>query len=84
MDDLIKQQLVLMNQSTSHKISKREKEVLVFLSQGYTTIEIASRLFLSIETIKSHRKNLLAKLQAKNAFQLGYKANALNIIPYSS
>lgn len=73
-----------MNQSRTFKISKREKEVLVFLSQGYTTIEIASRLYLSIETIKSHRKNLLSKLQAKNAFQLGYKANALNLIPYSS
>ena len=47
-------------------ITLREKEVLVQISQGYTTKEIASRLFISWHTVISHRKNLLIKMDARN------------------
>lgn len=51
-------------------ISKREKEVLVLIAEGLTNNEIAERLFVSSNTVDTHRKNLLLKLQAKNTAAL--------------
>lgn len=51
-------------------ISSREKEVLELLAQGLNTDEIAMELFISNETVKSHRKNLLSKLNKKNVAEL--------------
>ena len=61
------------------KISTREDQVLRMIAQEYSADEIAEELFLSVHTVISHRKNLLRKLQVKNAagmvrrgFELGY------------
>lgn len=47
-------------------LSARERELLRLITEGYTNIEIADKIFLSPETIKGYRKNLLLKLGAKN------------------
>lgn len=47
-------------------LSQREREMLKLIAEGLTNSEIADRIFLSPETIKSYRKNLLLKLDAKN------------------
>jgi len=47
-------------------LSSREREMLKLVAEGLTYCEIADRMFLSPETIKSYRKNLLLKLDAKN------------------
>ncbi|WP_133712946.1 response regulator [Myroides indicus] len=47
-------------------LSQREREMLKLVAEGLTNGEIADRIFLSPETIKSYRKNLLLKLGAKN------------------
>lgn len=47
-------------------LSQREREMLKLIAEGFTNGEIADRIFLSPETIKSYRKNLLLKLGAKN------------------
>ena len=47
-------------------ITRREQEVLELIADGLTTQEIANKLFLSASTVETHRKNLLAKLDAKN------------------
>ena len=52
--------------SVYRDLSSREKEILTLLTFEYSTKEIADKLFLSIETIRSHRKNLFKKLQANN------------------
>ena len=54
----------------SHKLSVREIEVLGLIMLGYTTKEIADKLFISYETVKSHRKNILEKTGAKNTASL--------------
>ena len=54
----------------SHKLSVREIEVLGLIMLGYTTREIADKLFISYETVKSHRKNILEKTGAKNTASL--------------
>jgi len=45
-------------------LSKREVEVLNLISRGLTNMEIAERMFLSIQTIKVHTRNIYGKLQA--------------------
>ena len=51
-------------------ISRREKEVLGLIAEGYTNGEIAEKLFVSQFTVDSHRKNLIAKLNVKNTAML--------------
>lgn len=48
------------------ELTAREKEVLKLIAQEFTSQEIAGKLFLSINTIETHRKNLLSKLNLKN------------------
>lgn len=51
-------------------LTRREKEVLKLIAEGLTNQEIAERLFISPLTVDSHRKNLIAKLQARNTASL--------------
>ena len=51
-------------------LSKREKEVLRMMFDGLTNKEIAQRLFISYETVKSHRKHILVKTGSKNTAAL--------------
>jgi two-component system, NarL family, response regulator NreC len=46
-------------------LTEREKNILRMVSLGYTSIEIADKLFLSIHTVNTHRKNILKKLGIK-------------------
>ncbi len=48
------------------KISNREQQVLTLIADELSTEEIAKNLHLSFETVRSHRKNLLRKLDVKN------------------
>jgi len=48
------------------RLSRREKEVLRLIVEEHTTQEIAERLFISIKTVETHRRNLLSKLNARN------------------
>lgn len=43
------------------KITRREKEILELVSQGLTTTQIAGKLFISMHTVESHRKNMIEK-----------------------
>ncbi len=51
-------------------VSPREIEILQLLSLGKNGKEMAKELYISLNTIKSHRKNLLEKLEAKNTAHL--------------
>jgi DNA-binding NarL/FixJ family response regulator len=51
-------------------LTRREKEVLELISSGMTNNEIAQKLFVSSSTVDTHRKNLLAKFEAKNTASL--------------
>ena len=43
-------------------LSGREREILVLLAQGLSNKEIADRLFLSVYTVMTHRRNICQKL----------------------
>ncbi|MFA6200868.1 MAG: LuxR C-terminal-related transcriptional regulator [Bacteroidales bacterium] len=49
------------------ELSKREKEIVVCVVKGMTNKEIANKLFLSIHTILTHRRNISHKLQIHSA-----------------
>ena len=51
-------------------ISEREKEVIVKLAEGLNSHEIAELLFISKNTVDTHRKNLLHKTGSKNVAEL--------------
>lgn len=51
-------------------LTRREKEVLELIADGHTNNEIAAKLFISVTTVDTHRKNLLAKFNAKNIASL--------------
>jgi DNA-binding NarL/FixJ family response regulator len=63
----------------SAPLTRREKEILQLIAAGYTNPEIASKLFLSLRTIKNHRFNLLQKLDVKNTAMLIRKAISLGL-----
>lgn len=52
------------------KLSEREIEVLKYVCQGYSNVEIADKLFLSERTIEGHRARLFSKTETKNAVAL--------------
>ena len=54
----------------TQKLSVREIEIIGLVMQGYTNHEIARKLFISYETVKSHRKHILLKTGAKNTAAL--------------
>lgn len=47
-------------------LTEREIEVLVFISEGMTNVQIAEKLFLSNHTVNTHRKNIMQKLGVNN------------------
>jgi two-component system, NarL family, response regulator LiaR len=61
-------------------ISKREWEVLALMSEGLSNQEIADRLFVSLNTIKTHSSNLFEKLDVKRRTQAIEKGKRLGIL----
>ena len=51
-------------------ITPREIEIIGYLSDGYSTKEISSKLFISDKTVERHKSNLLKKMQLRNTAQL--------------
>ena len=71
----------MSTQSISENVlSNKETEVLVLISKGLTTNEIAAKLFVSSRTIETHRANILKKLEVKNTAELIKKAAKMNLI----
>lgn len=54
--------------------TKREREILHLIAHEHTTKEIAKQLYISYETVQTHRKNLLMKLEVKNTAGLVRRA----------
>ena len=48
------------------QLSSREVEILQLIVYEYSTPEIARKLYLSRETVKTHRKHLMRKFQVRN------------------
>ena len=47
-------------------LTRRERQVLMLITEGFTNKQIASKLYVDVTTIDSHRKNMLAKYGVSN------------------
>lgn len=56
--------------SKLNKLSKREREIALMVKRGFTSNEIADKLFISLLTVNTHRRNLIKKLGLKNIAKL--------------
>lgn len=62
-------------------LSKRELEVLALMAEGLSNEEIGRRLFVSLNTIKTHSSRLFEKLDVSRRTQAVEKAKRLRLIP---
>ncbi|MGI6233303.1 MAG: LuxR C-terminal-related transcriptional regulator [Prevotella sp.] len=69
---------------TQEQLSEREKEVIVALVQGMTNKEIAEHLFISINTVITHRRNIARKLQIHSPAGLTIYAIVNNLVDISN
>jgi DNA-binding CsgD family transcriptional regulator len=63
------------------RLSTRELEVLQLMANGLSNRQIAERLFVSLNTIKTHTSNLFLKLEVERRTQAIEKAKRLSLIP---
>lgn len=61
-------------------LSRREKEVLEHIAEGLTSPQIAEKLFISLHTVDTHRKNILTKFNVNNTAALIKLAVRLNLV----
>lgn len=61
-------------------LTEREEEILKELSNGYSPKEIAETLKISIQTVRTHIKNIYKKLEVNNQIQLLKKAKEKNLL----
>ena len=52
------------------ELTKRERELLKYLTQGLSSKQIAEKMGISINTVNNHRKNMLAKTHCKSSSEL--------------
>lgn len=62
------------------QLSKREKEVVRLIADGYSSKQIADKLFISLNTVNTHRKKIIEKTHSKNAGGLVQFAILHNLI----
>lgn len=51
-------------------LTKREKEILRLIAEGFSSTDIADKLFLSQLTVETHRRNIIQKFQTTNMFSV--------------
>jgi LuxR family maltose regulon positive regulatory protein len=62
-------------------LSDRELEVLMLIAQGLTNPEIATKLYLSLNTVKAHTRNIYGKLAVHSRVQAVAKGRTLGLLP---
>jgi DNA-binding NarL/FixJ family response regulator len=66
--------------STKTVLSPRENEVLILVSKGYTSKEIAEMLDLSYHTVREYISNIYKKLSVQNRTQAVYEATQMGLL----
>jgi ATP/maltotriose-dependent transcriptional regulator MalT len=62
-------------------ISKREHEVLMLMAQGMSNQEVADKLYVSLNTVKTHSSKLFEKLNVQRRTQAVQEAKKLGLVP---
>jgi LuxR family maltose regulon positive regulatory protein len=61
-------------------LSEREVEVLQLIAEGLTNQQVATRLYLSMHTVKAHARNIYRKLAVRNRTQAVAKGRTLGVL----
>lgn len=80
----VRMQLRSQEKSCKNELTLRELDVLKLLSEGKSTQEIAQELCVSANTVDTHRRHLMEKLDARNVVDLVVIAISRGIIPIRS
>ena len=76
--------MISQNPDASEALSEREKDVIVAMVQGMSNKEIADHLFISINTVITHRRNIARKLQIHSPAGLTIYAIVNNLVDISN
>lgn len=68
------------NQNAYQELTSRELDVLKLICEGYNSKEIAEELFISINTVETHRKKIIQKFNVKNSIGIVRYAMQNNMI----
>jgi DNA-binding NarL/FixJ family response regulator len=68
------------SRSPDSGLSSREMEVLMCLAQGKTTLQISADLYISENTVKTHVRHILEKLEASNRAEAVSKAIQMGLL----
>lgn len=79
-DEDFRNTITIEDKQIDEILSRRELEVLRLICKEYSNAEIADKLFLSVSTVETHRKNLIAKLGVNNTVGLVKFALKNNLI----
>jgi len=71
-----------LKQTLVEPLSERELEILELVAEGLTNREIASRLYLALNTVKAHTKNIYGKLGVHNRMQAAASARTLGLLTF--
>ena len=74
----------MISQENSEQLSKREKDVVICIVQGMSNKEVADHLFISVNTVITHRRNIARKLQIHSPAGLTIYAIVNNLVDISS
>jgi DNA-binding NarL/FixJ family response regulator len=69
------------DQKRGQALSRREREILALIAEGMSSRSIAERLVVSVETVRSHAKNIIRKLEANGraeAVSIAYRTGILD------
>ena len=66
--------------SKDYDLTSREKQILILMTEGYSNMEIAQLLVISINTTKAHVASILQKLEVDDRLQAALKALKNNIV----
>jgi two-component system, NarL family, nitrate/nitrite response regulator NarL len=79
--NFINSKVVGLNSSDENiPLTKREKEVLNLIALEHTTNEMAEKLFISLNTVETHRKNILKKFKVRNSIGIVKRAIELGLL----
>lgn len=77
-DPILDKGKIIINEKTP--LTNRELEIIKLIVTDYSSQEIANKLFISIRTVETHRKNIMVKLHAKSTIGLVHYAIQNNLI----
>jgi LuxR family maltose regulon positive regulatory protein len=79
-DETSQRPLAPPNQLLIEPLSQRELEVLRLIAQGLSNQEISERLYLALDTVKGHNRNIFGKLQVQRRTEAAARARELGLL----